>query len=431
MITLHPLPKSIHHCPYCQVLLDVRGWYIPGMRNLADLQCPSCQRTFYGDLLAGQAFYTPLLLDQSSGEVFDTYKVDWFATWLRDSYACRSTQPLGFTSETFRPVERPLLLNCLDALYGHALLKLLNAQWYIDRCPDLDLIVMVPRLLRWMVPDGVAEIWTVDLPLRRGTEWNDWLAAHLQQRLATYAEVLLSVAFSHPHPKDYTIERFTRVRPFPLDEWQARLDRPTVTFIWREDRLWLPNPQFPPLLQKVWCRLKRRLRLSHPLRKQTRQIVAVAEELRANLPTLDFAVVGLGTPGDLPSWIRDLRTKQLNPQLERSWCERYAQSHVVIGVHGSNLLLPSGHAGATIDLMPNDRWGNVLQDLLFRTSDVRETMFRCRLLPLSTSYADVVNIVCSLLLNHQHMIQTMRVEFCNHEAFRKTIMPCQLSKEET
>ncbi len=416
MITLHPLPKSMHQCPHCQIPLEVRGWYIPGMRNLADLFCPSCQRRFYGDLRAGQALYTPLLLDQTTGEVFDTYNVGWFATWLRESYAHRSARSLGFTSETFRSVQRPLLLNCLDTLYGHTLLKLLNAQWYLDHRPDLDLIVMVPHFLRWMVPDGVAEIWTVDLPLQRGTEWNDWLAAQIQQRLATYAEVQLSVAFSHPHPKDYMIERFTRVKPFPLDEWEPRLARPTVTFIWREDRLWLPAPQ-SLRLPLVWQRIMRRLCRYQPVREQTRSIVALAEHLRARLSALDFAVVGLGTPGDLPRWISDLRTRQLDARLERSWCERYAQSHVVIGVHGSNLLLPSGHAGATINLMPNERWANVLQDLLFRTSDLRETMFRFRLLPSTTDYVEIVNIVYSLLFTHQDMIKGMRPEFCSHKTF--------------
>ncbi len=175
MIRLNPLPESQHYCPFDNTRLNVLDWYIPGMRNLADLQCPKCSRKFYGVLLAGQALYTPLLLDKNTGNIHDPHNVKWFADWLRQSYANRNDEPLDFESEEFRPLRTPLLLNCLDTLYGHCLLKLLNALYYLDQRPDLDLVVLVPKSFRWMVPDGVAAIWTVDLPLRRGSEWNDRL----------------------------------------------------------------------------------------------------------------------------------------------------------------------------------------------------------------------------------------------------------------
>ena len=72
-------------------------------------------------------------------------------------------------------------LNCLDTLYGHGLLKLLNAQHYLEQCPEMELVVLVPHYLRWMVPEGVAEVWTLDLPVRRGVEWNDWVAQKIRQ----------------------------------------------------------------------------------------------------------------------------------------------------------------------------------------------------------------------------------------------------------
>src|SRR5450759_2091288 len=170
MIRLHPIPEVSHHCPFDNAKLEPIGWCIPGMRNLADLRCPECGREFYGDLLAGHGLNYPMLLDKQTGKVHDPYKVEWFADWLRNSYANRSKEPLGFVEEDFRPVRSPLLLNCLDTLYGHCLLKLLNAQHYLEHRPDLDLVVLVPKMMRWMVPDGVAAIWTVDLPLGRGTE---------------------------------------------------------------------------------------------------------------------------------------------------------------------------------------------------------------------------------------------------------------------
>ncbi len=102
----------------------------------------------------------------------------------------------------------------------------------------MELVVLVPHYLRWMVPDGVAAVWTLDLPVRRGVEWNDWVAQKIRQQFDSLEGAWLSLAFSHPHPDSYKIEKFTRVHPFPIEEWNNRLRNPKVTFIYREDRIW-------------------------------------------------------------------------------------------------------------------------------------------------------------------------------------------------
>ena len=416
MIKLHPIPDAKHHCPFDDTQLEVLDWYIPGMRNLADLRCPKCSREFYGDLLVGHGLYFPMLLDKKTGEVHDPQNIEWFAAWLRNSYANRSDKPLEFATEEFRPIQHPLLLNCLDTLYGHCLLKLLNAQYYLDKRPELDLVVLVPKCLRWMVPDGVAAIWTVDLPLRRGIEWNDWLAAKISARLKQFGEVWLSVAYSHPHPKDFAIERFTRVQPFPVDEWQARLETPTVTFIWREDRLWGDARK-----QGRWKRLVSRLsakiglrNLLVPQREQSQRVVLLATHLREAFPRLNFAVAGLGKPGDMPHWIEDLRTIAIDAAIEKAWCDRYARSHVVIGIHGSNMLLPSAHAGATVDLMPSERWGNMIQDLLMSDLDCRETLYRYRIVPVSVSVQELTFMIVSLLHSYHFVDLDFKPCFIDH-----------------
>lgn len=418
MIRLHPIPDADHTCPYCRVRLEVKGWHIPGMRNLADPKCPQCGREFYGDLPAGHGLYYPMLLEQATGIVHDEHGVSWFANWLRDSYANRVKSPVEFIVEDFRPLKQPILLNCLDTLYGHCLLKLLNAQYYLDHHPDLDLIVLIPRFLRWMVPEDVAAIWTVDLPLRRGIEWNDWLAVEIKRRIEPLKACWLSVAFSHPHPEDYDIERFTRVRPFPVEQWDKRLTRPVVTFIWREDRVWQDESRYGHL-PRLAQRLKRKLGLTqYPLNEQKRRVVTLAEALRQAFPKLDFAVAGLGRPGGLPNWMADLRTLEINEHVEKAWCERYAQSHVVIGVHGSNMLLPSAHAGSVVELVPAKCWGNLIQDILVTTRDLREIMYRHKFLPLDTSVTVVAEVTASSLRYFPSALLNFNRPWCDHEVLQ-------------
>lgn len=413
MIPLHPLPEPLHSCPFCRERLEVQGWYIPGMRNMADLRCLRCERAFYGDLPVGQAIYTPMLLDKATGEVFHDGSAEWFARWLKNSFARRVSTPIGFTVEHFRQLRTPVLLNCLDTLYGHCLLKLLNVQYYLDRQPALDLIVMVPAALRWMVPEGAAEIWTVDLPLKHGTTWNDWLARQVAARISAMEGCLLSFAFSHPHPDDFAIERFTRVRPFDVGRWETLLSEPKVTFIWREDRLW--DDLHSAEARSLKRRLLRRIGVVEtPHELQHRRLLALGSTLRDHFPTLNFAVTGMGEPGGLPAWMLDLRSREIDSPLEKLWCQCYAESHLVIGVHGSNMLLPSAHAGAVLELMPHDRWGNILQDIVLAPLDRRELMFRNRIIPATTSPEEVASIARSMLVHHHNMVITMSPEHCDH-----------------
>lgn len=411
---LHPVADADHECPYCRVRLHALGWHVPGMRALADLRCPACGRAYYGDLAAGQALYTPMLLEKESGTVHDAHGVEWFAGWLRESYARRADVPVPFDVREQRKITRHVvLLNCLDTLYGHSLLKLLNAQYHLDRRPEVDLVVMVPACLAWMVPDGVAQVWVVGLPLRRGTEWNEWLAREIRRRVEAFARVSLSHALSHPRPDEVDIERFTRVRPFPLGEWDARLRRPTVTYIWRDDRPWrAPSGAMPPT--RRGGRLKRLIdSRPGPGERQAALISELAEALRRELPALDFAVAGLAGGGageGLPGWIGDLRRASPGADVEREWCERYAASHVVLGVHGSNMLLPSAHAGGVVELIGPERWGNFTQDILFRDGgDCRETLFRYRFVDELTPPPDLARLTALLLKGRASFRRLMNV----------------------
>lgn len=352
-------PRIEAGCPACAGPLAAEGWYMPGMRTLARARCTACGKLWFADLPVGQGIHTPMLLDPETGAVHDAAGAGWFADWLRDSYKARRPDMAGLEVRRHRAAgAAPVLLNCIDTLYGHSLLKLLNAQLYLDK--GLDLILLVQPCLLPLIPDGVAETWLVDLPLKEGTRWSDSLAAAIAAEARRFPALTLAPAHSHPHPSDIAIERFSKTAPFPLDAWASR--PPKITFIWRDDRRWAPG-----------------------LRGQSGAVAALFEALRRRLPGLEAAVAGLATPGGLPGWIADRRTPSPGPEEERAWLQLYADSHAVVGVHGSNMLLPSAHAGAAFDLMPEDRRGNFLQDILFNGSDPRDLFFRYRFPPLTTA----------------------------------------------
>jgi hypothetical protein len=390
VIGLQPELEVDLTCPRCNARLEPLGWTIPGMRTLADLACEHCSRRFFGDLPSGFGLMYPCLVDQESGEVYDPYGGRWFAEWLAEAWRTRSSAALPLKVESAREPVRPVLLNCLDGLYGHSLLKLLNAQYYLDQTPEHDLVVMVTPALRWLVPEGVAEVWVLDVEPRQARGWSDWLAGRVADRFGAFEELSLSLAVPHPDPSDYTLERFTGVEP--RETGSAAGKPPVVTFAWRPDRTWRPRVAG---------------------RSERRALEWLVRRLRRRFGEVDFALCGIGEPGGVGG-VRDLRRVCVSPEVELEWCRRYAASDVVLGIHGSNMLLPSGHAPAVIELVPADRLGNVAQSLLPRADDLRDALFRYRLLPASSSPATVATVVETLIGGRTHAAVTFGRRWTDH-----------------
>lgn len=402
MIPLAPTLTTDERCPRCEGPLAVTDWLIPGMRPMARTLCTSCGRSILVDLPCGQALYSPMRLDPLTGDIFDRVGVPWYADWLREAYADRNAEPVALEVRRLRPIARPVvLLDCIDVLYGHALLKLLNAPQYL-RVGEIDVVVLIQPFLAGLVPDGVAEQWVVDLPLSRGAVWSDGLAERIAGEAQRIGELHLAPACSHPHPSSFSISDFSRIAPFQLDRW--REIPPAVTFIWRDDRVWAP-PRRPPT---AW--LSKSIGRTDPLTEQTRGVAAFMESLRRPLPGLDAAVAGLGEPEGLPAWITDLRTPRASAGIDRQWLQRYAESHLVLGVHGSSMLLPTAHAGAALEIIGADRAGNFMQDIIFNGVDARDLFFRYRFVPPEISPEALAELSAFIISRYPDYAALMGVE---------------------
>jgi len=129
------------------------------------------------------------------------------------------------------------------------------------------------------------------------------------------------------------------------------------------------------------------------------------------IPSAKFAVAGLGTTAKFPHWIEDFRVNTFDEQSERETCEVYAASRLVIGVLGSNMLLPSAHAGMTIDLILNgkeNRWGNLTDDILYQEDDVRLAAFRYQYVSFEVSIAELTRIAANMILAYPNFNQMVK-----------------------
>ncbi|NUN70026.1 MAG: hypothetical protein HUU02_09985 [Bacteroidetes bacterium] len=365
-----------------------------GLHVCVKARCSSTGRSVIADLPVGHAVTNPCTVALDSKEVFCSDEVrQWLGKPLLDSLMAPSQEEPTMTVERRIVVENAVIINCIDHLYGHALLKLFNTERHLSRPDGTGVIVIVQDFLRWLVPEGVAEVWSVKLPLGKATRFHPALDRRIRQECERFSTVYVSRAYSHPAVKDIT--RFTAVPRHDDHRSDYR-----ITFVWRDDRPWISNRYFV-------LAAKRTGMMGVLLNIQNKRIVKLFKELQDSLPGVRCTVAGIGTATVFPSWIDDQRVDTVDERIERRLCTVYAESRVVIGVHGSNMLLPSAHAGMTIDLMPKERWGNFAQDIVFQEHDPRIGSFRYRFFPISTGVSILAHLIATQVREFDYFKQQM------------------------
>lgn len=340
------------------------------------------------DLPIGHSAHWAYRIDLMDKKMEGPPGVEWLSRPFLESLLNPNPKDITINRYVFRDSDHVIILNCLDMMYGHSLLKLLNTSRHLEDHPDRGLIVLIPEFLRWLVPDGVAEIWSIPLTLSNMKEFYPSLDRQIQTFSNDYTSIWLSEAFSHP--SRFQIQDYTRLPPHNFDQPEN-----LVTFIWREDRLWLPH--YP-------AKKLRKLGLGFlGLNLQSRKVIRLFEKIRYQYPETSFAVAGLGDSTVFPAWIEDHRTNRFNESSERSTARLYADSRVVIGVHGSNMLLPSALGGMMVDLVPDDKWGNHPQDTILQTKDARVGAFLYRYISSLSSINTIADIISSMLRNYRRI----------------------------
>ncbi len=416
---LSDLAAATVPCPYCDVALTPTRVRVAGLPIIVEARCPSCDGEFAFDWPAGHALLHPALVDRKTGALHAA-GADWYARRFAHCLASEATPATReiTVSGACHAGRAAILVNCLDFRYSHVLLKLMSEPRHAREHPDHDIVVLVPSLLRWLVPSGVVMI-EVDMPLGTpGTDWIERLDATVDQVLAPAATVQISPAVSQPSLSLQDLSRLGRDLT-PASNMQNDNAPPQIGFALRSDlqhdaygdRLWLGPRAF-------WLRLARHLpnALSQNLllRRQHRNYSRLADTIRAHHPDARFVAFGIGDPHGLPDYIDDLRTAE--PVHEESpWLDEYRRCHVVAGVHGATLNLPSLLAGAVVNLIRPNQLPNFAQDLLIPQSespDPKTTLFRYRIIPEESSPQTVAAITLSIIDDanwfHHNMIDNLK-----------------------
>lgn len=405
-IQIQPVNTFHPTCVYCKIVLKKRSMAWQGIHTLSEGFCPKCKSEFFVDLPVGHALNYPFVVDKKKWKVFGSVWADkWFGRPLLVSLKNPQDGVIKMVVEKKKSAKNIVILNCLDYLYGHSLLKLLNAEKLLKDQKNLGLVVIIPKFLRWMVPKGATEIWTVDLPLKKAQSYYPDLDRQVKKELTRFEKVYLSLAFSHP--RDFNIQNFTGVLPHNFQSKRYR-----VTFIWREDRPWFFSDYLAYGAKKIGF-------LGPLIWWQNIKIRILFYLLKRKLPEAKLTVAGIGNKTFFPSWIEDVRFMRPSAQEEKRLCEVYAESRVVVGIHGSNMLLPSAHAGMVINLLPDFKIGNIAQDVLYspKPTDPRILALIYRYLPISVPMLTLVRTFVFMIGQREEMFRN----FLLQEQYERTV----------
>ena len=309
--------------------------------------CQECGHRYLEDLPSGHALIYPSCLDLYTGETFQRGEGLWFGAWLRPAYEHPDIDPVRFSVEKRSSPAAVGIVNCLDQIYGHSLLKLLGAQAAHDGARGL--IVLVPAALRALAPAEAAEVWVVDESSARCGRWLVDLEERLLAELDRFEDCTLLPTPPHPDPRSVDIASL-----IPDESPDAHGD-PSVVLALRADRTWGGSRE-----------------------AEDRNLARLVARLRDELPGAGVTAIGLGSR-DLAD-IRDLRSQAPDDDLERRWIRVLNGADITIGVHGSNMLLPSLLSATTLELLPFSRFGNAFQATVTPDPEPTHALLRHRTL---------------------------------------------------
>lgn len=398
MISLFPATTGLQVSCTCGAQLKVADeeilWQGPHVCIAAT--CTECGKEYIADLPVGQGKATPCLYDKKTKQVVGL-KPNWYSQMM-NGFDNPIPTPVKVDIEQRSVASEVIFLNTVDMCYGHSLLFLFNLSNMIKQAGNRKIIVLVQPMLRWLVPqnEAIAEVWVVHLSFRQAVQYYSAVTEQVNQQLKRFEKVWLSSA--HLLPSKIHIEQFTGVAPF---DFATQPDKPRITFIWREDagRLWIRNRYIRYGFDKSGLSiiaktisLIRVKRLFHILKNR------LGNDYR-------YTVAGLGKFGTWPAYVGDKRVEHFDDAIEKQLCKVYAESILVVGVHGSSMLLPSSHAGMAVSLMPPKRWGNYLEDLLIAENDTRMAAFQKRVLPMRLPVKELADICIDMIKGRSTFIK--------------------------
>ncbi|MEM8907811.1 MAG: hypothetical protein AAGD05_08195 [Bacteroidota bacterium] len=391
MIEIKPEIAFRKSCEECDHPLENKDLIWQGAHICVVADCQQCQQTFVLDLPVAQSILSASQIKSDAHQLAVKPERNLlYHNLLLEIVKNPQQKKINIQIEERKRKEEVIILNCIDFIFGHAILSLLNLQNILNGCGEKGVIIITQPFLKWLIPNDerITEVWTVDIKMSEVKAYYEDLTHQINRELKRFKQVHLSK--THLQPKEVDIELFTQVKPYDFD---APPTQPRITYIWREDppRLWYTNYLIYGALKVTG--LAKILMIPHYFR-----ILILFYLLKRKYGNqYRYSLAGMGSKMKFPAFIEDCRVSQFNTENEIKMCQVYAESVLVIGIHGSSMILPSAHSGMVLNLMPTSKWRNYIEDILYREKDVRLASFQRRIIPVKAGLLEIFKICKNML----------------------------------
>lgn len=349
VIPIHPKLEATVSCVKCQSTdVNVHDYLFEGIHVLVDCTCKTCSTAFYQTLPTGHDAQTPIAFSRD-GKIsrFDESAKVWLAQPLIDAMVTPSDYRPEITRKNIAPLkENVIILNCLDDCFGHSYAKLLNALELMKAHPDHSLVLLITQNFDWLVPSGVDELWIVSAGMRDMRRCVANLQDFVKQQLKGVKRCAVSMAKVYHDLAKIDPEPFLKTKSFDIAEFDGTPYM--ITFILREDRYWHAN-RLDDFINRMLIKLKiQKVFRGYFIGKQNRLVEKTISLLAPQVKAVR------------------MYTSMITPDTEMKWCAVYSKSHLVIGVHGSSMLIPTSLAAGFIEILPEYKVPHLGEDVVVR-----------------------------------------------------------------
>lgn len=365
LIEIKPGGKTLGACIACNHTETLTGeLFFQGVHTLMKFTCRKCRTVFYQTLPAGHDLLFPSAFAENGNLLrSDPSAAVWLTDPLLRSMFGNRVIEVDIEKVVHETHQDAIILNCLDNRFGHSFAKLWNAAILKDKYPERSIIVFIPAALRWLVPDNISEIWVFNAPLAKLKHRIANLDGEVKRSMSRFSNIWLSKAYTHLSIDKVGLQKLLGTTPFDLSQFSSTA--PSITFVLREDRFW-QSTSFEFFLFKVAVKFNLSKRLF--VWRQNYLVNKTARAIRKQITAATFSAVGIGRHGRLAAFISDHRKDKLSAHDEHSWCQVYAASHVITGVHGSGMLIPTALAAGFVEILPRYKIRHIGEDITLNHS---------------------------------------------------------------
>jgi hypothetical protein len=363
MVEIYPeILRTESHCPRCYHLeKSVPKLFFWGVHVLGRYTCQSCRLAFLGTLPSGHTSLFPVSFSTDKKyRLFDRKSAGWLAFPLID--AVSSGKKIEGNIQIFNPGlgKDLILINCLDTCFGHVFTKVWNVYFNKSSFQEIGIAVLIPDQYQWLLPKEV-EIWSVKTNLEALSAEISGLDQWVKAQFKRFRKVYLHPVPVHVNHQGLDFEKILGIKPFDLDFFSTT--SPNITFVWRADRFWLNNN-----ILYFFDKASRKYQVENFFQpifawRQEQLVMRLTNKIIKKLPYASFTITGVGKTGSFPSFIKDWRQGAIDWQVEQDWNHIFRKSHVVRGVHGSHMLIPTALSAGFVEILPRYKIDHLTEDI--------------------------------------------------------------------